>query len=244
MLTKAQVKYIQSLGHKKLREAEQVFVAEGPKLINELLSAGNIKPVAIYATKQFAERHAQINNIIEISEAELERISGMSAPNEVLGIFSWPSFGQHEISDSLSLMLDGIQDPGNLGSIIRSADWFGIRTIICSKDTADVFNSKVVQSTMGSITRVQVIYADLLQFIQDNELPPLYATTLKGKNIFEMEPLKKGVIIIGNESKGISEALLGKAAHHITIPRKGQAESLNAGVAAGIALSRVVSSEW
>lgn len=240
MLTKAQIKYIQSLGHKKLRDAEQVFVAEGPKLINELLSASNVKPVAVYALETFAAGHAQLKGLEVIKEAELERISSLSAPNEVLGIFSKPVFEQADLEHSFTLMLDGIQDPGNLGSIIRSADWFGVRTIVCSRDCADNFNSKVVQSTMGSLTRVQLVYSDLPEFINNNKLPALYAATLNGKNLYEMEPLKEGVLIIGNESKGISNELLQSVQNHVTIPRKGQAESLNAGVATGIMLSHLV----
>jgi RNA methyltransferase, TrmH family len=238
MLTKAQVKYIQSLGHKKLRDAEQVFVAEGPKLINELLSAPNVRPVAVYALDSFAARHPQVPAFSIISEAELERISSLNTPNEAVGIFSMPSFEQPVFRGRMSLMLEGIQDPGNLGSIIRSADWFGLNTIICSHDTADVFNSKVVQSTMGSISRVQVIYADLEVFIGSNpDLPPLYATTLDGENIYQMKTPAEAVLIIGNESRGVSAALLKHASHRLTIPRKGKAESLNAGVAAGVVLA-------
>ena len=137
-------------------------------------------------------------------------------------------------------MLDTIQDPGNIGSILRTADWFGVKSIICSKDSADIFNPKVVQSTMGSIARVQVFYSDLELFIEEQELPPIYATTLIGKSIFDMEPLKEGVILIGNESKGISDELLQHARETITIPKKGQAESLNAAIATGIILSHLV----
>jgi RNA methyltransferase, TrmH family len=172
-----------------------------------------------------------------ITEAELARISSLSAPNEVLGIFSKPVFEPNDLAHSFTLMLDGIQDPGNLGSIIRSADWFGVRTIVCSRDCADNFNSKVVQSTMGSLARVQLIYDDLPAFINKTKLPPIYATTLNGRSLYEMKPLKEGVLIIGNESKGISQELLSVVKNHITIPRKGQAESLNAGVAAGIVLA-------
>lgn len=239
MLTKAQVKYIQSLGHKKHRESEQAFVAEGPKLINELLSAPNVKPLAIYAVDEFADANASIANIIRIRNAELERISSLSAPNGVLGIFSMPAFQTPHYAGTISLMLDGIQDPGNLGSIIRSADWFGISNIICSHDCADNFNSKVVQSTMGSITRVHLHYTNLPEFMTQKKLPPLYATTLDGKNIFEMSAIKEGIFIIGNESKGISSELLQLAQHRITIPKKGRAESLNAGVATGIILSEL-----
>lgn len=239
MLTKAQVKYIQSLGHKKLRDSEQAFVAEGPKLINELLSAPNVQLRAMYAVDEFADEHPHISNIVRIRHSELERISSLSAPNNVVGIFSMPVFDAPRYSGAITLMLDGIQDPGNLGSIIRSADWFGVRNIICSHDCADNFNAKVVQSTMGSITRVRLEYTDLHQFLTQNKLPPLYATTLNGKNIFELGKVSEGVFIIGNESKGIHDELLQKAQHRITIPKKGAAESLNAGVATGIVLAVV-----
>ncbi|MGB8194559.1 MAG: RNA methyltransferase [Chitinophagaceae bacterium] len=228
------------MGHKKLRESERVFVAEGPKLINELLGSGNVKPVAIYAVDAFADKHPQLQQLVGISNAELERISALSTPNEALGIFNQPVFEEPSFANGITLMLDGIQDPGNLGSIIRSADWFGVRTIICSNDCADNFNSKVVQSTMGSIARVQLVYTDLHEFIDSSFLPSLYAATLNGQNVFEMEPVKEGVLIIGNESKGIHEELIKKAHHHITIPRKGKAESLNAGVAAGVLLSHLI----
>lgn len=243
MLTKAQVKYIQSLGHKKLRDSEDVFVAEGPKLVNELLNADNVKPVAIYATEGFAGKHARLKQLVRITEHDLERISSLSAPNEVLGIFSKPVFGQPVWRSTISLMLDGIQDPGNLGAIIRTADWFAVRTIICSRDCADNFNSKVVQATMGSLTRVQLIYTDLVPFIQNNPLPGLYAATLDGKDLYQLGKVKEGIFIIGNESKGISKEVLAAAQHRITIPRRGGAESLNAAVATGIILSRVALSQ-
>ena len=210
-----------------------MFVAEGPKLINELLSASNVRPVTIYATESFASRYPN-RDINIVTDAELRRISAQPAPNEVLGIFGKPAFEQPPFGQSFTLMLDGIQDPGNLGSIIRSADWFGVRTIVCSRDCADNFNSKVVQSTMGSLTRVQLIYTDLHLFINTYKLPPMYAAVLNGKSLYETTPIEQGVLIIGNESKGISTELLERAQHQVTIPKKGQAESLNAGVATGI----------
>ena len=239
MLTKAQVKYIQSLGHKKLRDSEDVFVAEGPKLVNELLNADNVHPVAVYATDPFADKYPRLTNLVRIEEKELERISSQSTPNEVVGIFNKPAFGQPELTGTVSLMLDGIQDPGNLGTIIRTADWFGVRTILCSMDCADNFNPKVVQSTMGSLTRVQLVYTDLLSFINEYRLPPLYAATLNGKDLSQFGKMKEGIIVIGNESKGINKSLQDAAPNKITIPRKGKAESLNAAVATGIILSQI-----
>ena len=137
-------------------------------------------------------------------------------------------------------MLDGIQDPGNLGTIVRCADWFGVTTIICSMDCVDVFNSKVVQSTMGSICRVHVIYDDLTTFIGQHSTVDVYAATLEGKDISNHPRIEKGIILIGNESKGIRPELLAIVKHHITIPRRGNAESLNAAVATGIVLSHLV----
>jgi TrmH family RNA methyltransferase len=196
--------------------------------------------VSIYAIEPFAAKYPD-HPVTVISDAELRRISSLSAPNEVVGIFSKPSFAPPAFESGFTLMLDGIQDPGNLGSIIRSADWFGVPVIVCSRDCADNFNSKVVQSTMGSLARVQLIYTDLHLFINTTRLPSIYAATLNGNSLYETPPVEQGVLIIGNESKGISNDLLLKAANEITIPKKGQAESLNAGVAAGIMLSHLIS---
>ncbi|MBL7745420.1 MAG: RNA methyltransferase, partial [Chitinophagaceae bacterium] len=144
------------------------------------------------------------------------------------------------VKGKISLVLDTLQDPGNLGTIIRIADWFGIEQIICSPDCADVYNPKVVQSTMGSIARVKVFYTDLAEWLPVQKDIRIYAAALEGKDITNMNPLKEGLIIIGNESKGIEEEILALANERITIPKKGKAESLNAGVAAGIILSHLV----
>ena len=169
---------------------------------------------------------------------ELERISFLQTPNEVLGIFKKPAFGAS--SHKISLMLDTIQDPGNLGTIIRCADWFGISQVICSPDSADAFNPKVVQSSMGGVARVQVIYSSLTDYLTEHANIPTYAAVLNGTDIRQLEPLKEGIIIIGNESKGISEPVMALCRHRITIPRTGQAESLNAAVATGIILSHII----
>lgn len=242
MLVKSQVKYIQSLSQKKLRDEEDVFVAEGPKIINELLESANVVLQHLYAVDEWinAQRSLPEGKVTAITPSELERISFLHTPNGVLGIFRKPVFpGNDDYRNRVSLMLDTIQDPGNLGTIIRCADWFGIRTVICSRESADVFNPKVVQSTMGSITRVQVVYDDLPSFLQKHREVPVYAATLQGTDLTDMKPLKEGIILIGNESKGIGEDVLALAQHRITIPRRGEAESLNAAVAAGIILSRL-----
>ena len=242
MLIKSQVKYIQSLSHKKLRDSEGVFVAEGPKLINELLSAG-LPLQQLYGVKEWIDRQDQrmTASITEISQSELERISLLQTPNQVLGIFKKPAFAaDRPVRNTLSLMLDTIQDPGNMGTIIRCADWFGISQIFCSADCADAYNPKVVQASMGSITRVQVVYGALTQVLAEATDLPTYAAVLNGTDLRTLPPIKEGIIIIGNESKGVSDGLLALSRNRITIPRHGKAESLNAAVATGIILSHIV----
>ena len=245
MLNKLKIKYIQSLSQKKLREEKGLFIAEGPKIVEEILQAPNVQAIEIVGTGDWIRQNLYWkqrlgSNVSEITEDELRRISSLHTPNQVLGIFRHPVFGPVEADNKVSLMLDGIQDPGNLGTIVRCADWFGVQTIICSTDCVDVFNSKVVQSTMGSICRVQVIYQDLTTFIEDHRTIDVYAATLNGKDIASYPMIEKGIILIGNESRGIRPELLAMVNHHITISRKGNAESLNAAVATGIILSHLV----
>jgi len=245
MLEKSQAKYIQSLSQKKFRDQEQAFIAEGPKIINELLYAENIELLALYAIEKWVSDNPSLASQIpkelffQIKEKELERISNLQTPNQVVAIFKKPVFPQPIFENKISLLLDGIQDPGNMGTLLRTADWFGIGQVICNKETVDVFNTKVVQSTMGSIARVQVIYDDLEDFIKKHSSLPVYATELNGKNLFEMKPVKACFILIGNESKGVSKELSALASDHIMIPKFGQAESLNAAVAAGIVLGHL-----
>ena len=238
---KSKIKYIQSLSQKKLREEAGVFVAEGSKIVEEILQAPNVEAHEIFATTEWLQQnpywkqHLQ-QKLLEVTDDELKRISFLQTPNNVLGIFKHPVFVPGGVN-KVSLMLDTIQDPGNLGTIIRCADWFGVQQIICSMECVDVFNPKVVQSTMGSICRVRVIYQDLVSFVGAHKTTPIYAATLQGKDISRQSPIQEGIILIGNESKGIRPELLSMVNHQITIPRKGNAESLNAAVATGIILS-------
>ena len=244
MLVKSQVKYIQSLSQKKLRDEDGVFVAEGPKIINELLNAGNVQPVELFAVKEWLdEKPAGITAAItEVTVPELERLSFLQTPHQVIGVFKKPTFPPGiGIRNKISLMLDTIQDPGNMGTLVRCADWFGIGLVIGNTSCADIFNPKVVQATMGSISRVQVVYTDLEQFLQQYPEVPVYGATLEGKPVNGLTLPAEGIILIGNESKGISAPLLEKCTHRITIPRRGKAESLNAAVAAGIILSHMLS---
>jgi TrmH family RNA methyltransferase len=247
VLVKSQVKYIQSLGQKKFRDEEGSFIAEGVKIINELLFASNTSLIRLFATENWIENNQAVtkdlppDELILLKESELQRISFLQTTNQVLGIFKKPVFKSADIEKTITLLLDEIQDPGNLGTIIRTADWFNIKKIFCSKDSADAFNPKVVQSTMGSIARVEVVHADLQTILDNHSDMPVYAATLQGENIFETKKISKGFILIGNESKGIKRELLTPSVHQITIPKLGDAESLNAAVAAGIVMSALAS---
>lgn len=247
MITKSEVKYIQSLGHKKFRDEYKQFVAEGPKIITELLDAPDSGVKAIYGTAEWWQQHPSLRDrlpleaVIEAKEEELARISSLSTPNQVLGIFYQQAApAVTSLRDRISLMLDNLQDPGNMGTIIRIADWFGVQHIIASRESADIYNPKVVQATMGSIARVHVLYEDLPAFLEKHSNLPVYAATLGGDPLPSVGKIKEGFILIGNESKGINEDLLKATRHRITIPRVGAAESLNAAVATGIILSHII----
>ena len=241
MLSKAQLKYIQSLGQKKCRDEEDVFIAEGPKIIDELLSAENVNVKHVYALHSWMKAGLTGNiPVTEITDEELEKISQLKTPNQVIAIaekIKWKS--ELQFKKAVSLVLDTIQDPGNFGTIIRLADWFGVKQILCSPGCADLYNPKVVQASMGSIARVRVEYTELSDFLTQHKEIRTYAAKLEGRDITKMEKLKEGFIIVGNESKGISEKILKLASVSITIPGKGEAESLNAAVATGIILSHL-----
>lgn len=245
MLSKTIVKYIQSLAHKKLRDEEGVFIAEGPKVVAELLQSKKFKCKMICSMPNWMHEQSALRDTItaedkiEITGSELDRISQLQTPNKVLAVF----YKKHEklagLKNNISLMLDEIQDPGNMGTIIRTADWFGVKNIICSKGSADCYNPKVVQATMGSLARINIIYTKLESFIIKNKAISIYAASLSGKSLSSFTDLKEGIILIGNESKGVKENLLKLSSAQITIPRRGEAESLNAGVACGIILSHL-----
>lgn len=240
------VKYIQSLGHKKFRDEEGVFIAEGPKVVAELFASSKFKCKLVCAVSEWMNRnqdlfsHLSEANKIEVNDMDLKKISLLTTPNLVLAIFYKKENQQPGVKGKLSIMLDGIQDPGNMGSIIRNADWFGIENIICSNDCVECYNPKVVQSTMGSLARVNIVYTDLKDFLELNKEIKTFAATLNGENISTYKKIKEGIILIGNESKGVSEDLLNLCSNKITIPKYGGAESLNAAVASGIILSHLI----
>jgi TrmH family RNA methyltransferase len=238
MLSKNEHKYIQSLCQKKQRQEERLFIAEGTKLVEELLhSRYTIRK--LYALADWAEKNKDVTNVITVTDNELAKISGLQTPNQVLAIVEQQTrANQPQIKDQLTLVLDGIQDPGNFGTIIRIADWFGIKQIVASEDTVELYNPKVIQSTMGSFLRVNVWYQSLYGFLQSAGIP-VYGALLNGKSMHGEPPVTEGLLVIGNESKGISKELLPFISHPISIPRLGGAESLNAAVAAGIIVSHL-----
>ena len=244
MISKAQIKYIQSLGQKKHRDEQGVFIAEGPKLVKEIV-AGDAGVQQLFATEEWISEnrnwlmnHSRVtNNLTEISIAELEKISQLTTPNQVIAVVKKFATKEPIVKGKIILVLDRIQDPGNMGTIIRTADWFGVDQIVCSDDCADLYNPKVVQATMGSIVRVKIFYTSLDSWLRKQHEIRIYSTVLVGKDISKMSKIREGLILIGNESKGIDENLVELANEKITIPKIGNAESLNAAVAAGIILS-------
>ena len=246
MLSKTYTKYIQSLHHKKFRDASNSFIAEGSKVVPELLKSGKFECEQLLGKEEWLKENEPLfrkhytGPIQAIEDFELEKISALSTPNQVLGVFRKAKQQNLVVKDKITLVLDTIQDPGNLGTIIRIADWFGVSGIICSLNSVELYNPKVVQSTMGSLGRVEVQYADLTGWLPQHRFVKTYAAALNGKNINLLNGLKEAIIIIGNESKGISESVMDMANEKITIPKIGEAESLNAAVAAGIILSHIV----
>ena len=243
MISKNKIKYIRSLELKKNRNKEGKFVAEGFKVVDDLLA---LQPAdLIVATQEWLHgKHlADQTEVIEVTEEELKKVSFLQHPQQVLAVFGQATLGDYSINtNELSLALDGVQDPGNLGTIIRIADWFGITHIYCSQDTADVYNPKVVQATMGSIARVKVEYGNLLALVES--LPadvPVYGTLLDGDNIYQQQLENRGLIVMGNEGKGISPALAKKVNHRLLIPNfpegRATADSLNVAIATAITCS-------
>ncbi len=243
MLSKNKIKHIRSLGQKKFRDLHQQFIAEGSKIVLEFLHS-NLTVVEMYATKDWLNQNKTDTDtvaITEVTDEELKKITQLSSSQNVLGVFSMPSNSLNKdiFSLKLNLVMDDIRDPGNLGTIIRIADWFGIEQVICSSDSVDLFNPKVVQGTMGSLARVKVVYTDLFDLFKN--LPegiPVYGALLDGENIYHSQLESTGILLIGNEAHGISEKLLPFINKKISIPPFNpntlKAESLNAAVATGI----------
>ena len=238
MLSKKVVKDIQSLGHKKFRDESQLFVAEGPKIVSELCNIIPSQVEAVYATEDWARQHSTVPHLETVSEEDLKRISQLKTPNQVVAVMKQFTIRKPS-AEGFVIYLDQVQDPGNFGTIVRIADWFGVKDIVCAEGCADLYNPKVVQSTMASIARVNVHYEEESDWL-GHQNRTIYAAALDGHSIYEMEKVNTGILIVGNESKGIRKELLEKAGQKITIPRRGEAESLNAAVATGIILSHLL----
>jgi TrmH family RNA methyltransferase len=243
MISKNQIKFVRQLEQKKFRKAENLFIAEGHKVVGDLLAAG-FRPTQLFATNEWISCNPTVS-AIEVTPDELARVSLQQHPQQVLALFPipnyYPSFPIAQHLSSLSLLLDNIQDPGNLGTIIRIADWFGIDTINCSTGTVDAWNPKVVQATMGSIARVKIIYIEPETLF--NQLPPdypIYGTFLDGDNIYTQQLTPHGLIVMGNEGNGISDAVRKRVSKKLLIPdfHKGDtADSLNVAIATAITCS-------
>lgn len=232
MISKNQIKFVRQLEQKKYRKKEGLFVAEGPKVVGDLLRAG-FKAHTIFATSEW---EGQGQTFQEVSDEELRRVSFLQHPQRVLALFFIPTESVPSVS-SLSLALDDVQDPGNLGTIIRIADWFGIDTIYCSENTADAWSPKVVQATMGSIARVNIIYTDLQELISKAQVP-VYGTLLDGQDIYTQELSKEGIIVMGNEGNGISAPIRKLINRRLLIPQFHEGpESLNVAIATAITCS-------
>ena len=242
MLTKNKIKYITSLAKKKFRDEEGVFLAEGAKVVGDILPY--FRCLMLCGTKEFLSQRPEVkaDEVIEITEAELQKCSQLKTPRDVIAVFRQPTpspISEDVLREELCIVLDGVQDPGNLGTIIRLADWFGIHHIICSEDTADTFAPKVIQATMGAITRVSLHYTDLTTFLPS--IPqdvPVYGTFLEGDNIYSKSLSHNGLLIMGNEGNGIRPETKSFITQKLFIPPHPPgcetSESLNVAIATAI----------
>lgn len=237
MVGKSQIKFIKSLHQKKYRNQHALFIVEGIKTVQELLDS-DFEAYKVYSTEVDSLTTKQFE-IELISEVELMQITSLKTPNKVLGIFKIPQNRKVD-SQKWVLALDDIRDPGNLGTIIRLCDWFGITNIVCSKSTVDCYNPKVLQATMGSITRVNIVYTDLVEYLSQSE-GPVYGTFMNGKSVYDSDMSKQGIVVMGNEANGISKPVEALVTTRIGIPRFGGevTESLNVATATAIILSEI-----
>lgn len=243
MLSKSQISFIKSLHQKKYRKESGIFIIEGIKSITEFINS-SYQLHSIYYTPQYLSllpKNTANIKLFEVNNVELEKISTLQTPQGILALVHIPSQQKIDfksLKNCFSLVLDNVQDPGNFGTIIRTADWFGLKNVICSTDTVEAYNPKTVQSTMGSLCRINVIYTDLPSFFEEAKLP-IFGALLDGDNIYKTNWGKEGLILLGNEGHGIHESLIKKIDVPVTIPRIGQAESLNVAVSAAIFCSEL-----
>lgn len=235
-ISKNQLKRLTSLSQKKYRQKYKLFIAEGIKVVQELLDS-SFEIETLFCVDDFSTA-VSADKIVRISEADLKKISNLKTPNKVVGVFKIPD----EIplqKEGLILALDDVNDPGNLGTIIRLCDWFGITQLICSTKTVDCYNAKVVQASMGSLTRISIHYLDVLAYVSETKLPTFIAD-MEGENVYKIQLPKEGILIMGNEANGISEPIKSCIENKLSIPRFGktqETESLNVATATAILLS-------
>ncbi|MGF1557621.1 MAG: TrmH family RNA methyltransferase [Flavobacteriaceae bacterium] len=237
MIVKSQLKLIRSLHQKKYRNQHQLFIAEGIKVVNELLDS-DFRPYQLYTTDPRILATSE-EAFETISEGELKQMSTLTTPNTVLGVFHMPKAEKVDFSDWV-LVLDAVRDPGNLGTIIRLCDWFGIRHLVCSATTVDCYNPKVLQATMGSIARVNLVYTDIIVFLKEVSRP-VYGAFMNGSSVYSEKLPKAGILVMGNEANGISEEIEKLTSKKIAIPQFGKktAESLNVASATSILLNEI-----
>lgn len=239
MVSKSQISFLKSLQQKKYRKEHGLFLVEGLKSVTDFLQSNFYTIKTVYHTPHSASKMLKVSGNIkfqEVSVAELEKISSLNTPQEIIALVEMPerpALQMQQLIGRFTLVLDGLQDPGNLGTIVRTADWFGISQIICSEDTVDVYNPKVVQATMGSLSRMAVYYTDLLLLLPQIKLP-VFGAMLDGQNIYQTDFGKEGLIVLGNEGKGVRPEIQHLIGQNLTIPQRGQAESLNVAIAAAI----------
>ena len=245
-LSKNKLKYLRSLKLKKFRQKYNNFIVEGDKIVSELLQSESLEIEGIFAREEWIESNSHLlytyTSITHVaSEPDLKTITLFNTPSQVYVIVRRPqtSISNNFLTDSFVLFLDDIQDPGNLGTILRIADWFGISTVICSPNCVDIYNHKVIQASMGAFLRVNIVSSSFEDIYKNHPDLPYYGTVLAGNNLFEEKFNEKGIVVIGNEGNGISKEILKKLTHQISIPKgkNGGAESLNAAVATGIVCS-------
>ena len=234
------LKWIRNLHSKKFRDSEGYFIAEGEKILAEILEFAPASIFLIVCTQESLEKIKQRDpfDIFIASPSEFERVSLLKSPQGILVVLK-NTLSEEKLLDQnkSTLVLDNIQDPGNLGTILRTADWFGINQIYCSENTVDCFNPRVVQASMGSLFRLIINYGDLSEFLSKQTLP-IYGALLEGESCFKVKIKESAILIIGNEGSGISKEIITKIQHPITIPRNGNGESLNVAVACGVLLSQ------
>lgn len=243
MLSKSQISFVKSLHQKKIRKEHALFIVEGIKSVTEFLQSDYIVDT-VYCTENLLPKLGNLSQKIQpqiISSTDLDRISTLTTPQQILALVKMPvngQFNRQNLRGNFSLALESVQDPGNLGTIIRTADWFGIKNIICSKDTVELYNPKVVQASMGSLPRIKIFYTNLAELLNDCPVP-VYGALLNGESIYQTNFGNEGIVVLGNEGNGISSEILRLISKPVTIPSFGKAESLNVAISASIICSEI-----